>query len=67
MCTTEGTFNANGNSCSLYASTSAAASGGSFSSDATNFTGIARNYYRITVRVVGPRSTSTLVQAFVTI
>jgi hypothetical protein len=67
MCSAEGNYNAAGNSCSLLASNSPAASGGSFSSDAFNFTGNAQNYYRVTVRVVGPRNTSTLVQAFVSL
>jgi Tfp pilus assembly protein PilX len=67
MCSAEGNTNATGNSCSLLAALSGAASGGSFSSDAVNFTGIARNSYRITVRVTGPRSTSTLVQTFVSL
>jgi type IV pilus assembly protein PilX len=67
MCSAEGNYNAAGNSCSLLAATSPAASGGSFSSDAFNFTGTAQNYYRVTVRVLGPRNTSTLVQAFVSL
>lgn len=67
MCSAEGNPNATGNSCSLLGSTSGAASGGSYASDATNFTGTAQNYYRVTVRVVGPRSTNTLVQAFVSL
>jgi Tfp pilus assembly protein PilX len=67
MCSSEGNSNASGNSCSLLAANSPAATGGSFSSDATNFTGVAQNYYRVTVRVVGPRNTSTLVQAFVSL
>lgn len=67
MCSAEGNPNATGNSCSLLGATSGAASGGSYASDATNFTGTAQNYYRVTVRVVGPRSTSTLVQAFVSL
>jgi Tfp pilus assembly protein PilX len=67
MCSSTGSANATGNSCSLLAANSPAATGGSFSSDATNFTGVAQNYYRVTVRVSGPRSTSTLVQAFVSL
>jgi Tfp pilus assembly protein PilX len=67
MCSSEGTPGATGNSCSLLAALSGAASGGSYASDATNFTGTALNYYRVTVRVVGPRNTSTLVQAFVSL
>lgn len=67
MCSTEGNTNATGNSCSLLTSTPTAANGGSFSADAINFTGIAQNYYRISVRVLGPRNTSTLVQTFVSL
>ena len=39
--------------------------GCSMSSDADVFASPARNQYRITVRVLGPRNTSTLVQTFV--
>lgn len=67
MCSAQGGPNAAGNSCSLLASTSPAATGGSFTSDATNFTGVPQNYYRVTVRVSGPRSTGTLVQTFVSL
>lgn len=67
MCSSEGNINATGNSCSLLTSTPTAANGGSFSADAVNFTGVAQNYYRISVRVLGPRNTSTLVQAFVSL
>lgn len=67
MCSTQGNTNAAGNSCSLLTSTPTAANGGSFSADAVNFSGVAQNYYRISVRVLGPRNTSTLVQAFVSL
>jgi type IV pilus assembly protein PilX len=67
MCSAEGNPNDPGVSCSLLTAGSAAASGGSYAGDATNFTGNAQNYYRVTVRVVGPRNTSTLVQAFVSL
>jgi len=43
------------------------ASGGSFSSDAVNFTGSAKYFYRITVQVVDPRNSSSLSQTFVTL
>ena len=65
MCSAPGNPNAAGVACSLLTASSAAAAGGSYAGDATNFTGNAQNYYRITVRVVGPRNTSSLVQAFV--
>ena len=67
MCSTQGNPNAAGNSCSLLTAAPTAANGGSFSADAVNFTGVAQNYYRISVRVLGPRNTSTLVQTFVSL
>ena len=67
MCSTQGNTNAAGNSCSVLTSTPTAANGGSFAADAVNFIGVAQNYYRISVRVLGPRNTSTLVQAFVSL
>jgi type IV pilus assembly protein PilX len=67
MCSAQGNPNAAGNSCSSLIATPTAANGGSFSADATNFMGTAQNYYRISVRVLGPRNTSTLVQTFVSL
>lgn len=67
MCSAQGNPNDAGVSCSLLTAGSAAASGGSYSSDATNFTGTAQNYYRITVRVQGPRNTNALTQTFVSL
>jgi len=67
MCSTQGNANAAGNSCSLLTAAPTAANGGSFAADATNFSGVAQNYYRISVRVLGPRNTSTLVQTFVSL
>jgi len=67
MCSSQGNVNAAGNSCSLLTTTPTAANGGSFSADAVNFSGVAQNYYRISVRVLGPRNTSTLVQTFVSL
>ena len=67
MCSIQGNPNATGNSCSLLSSSSSAANGGSFASDATNFSGVAQNYYRISVRVLGARNTSTMVQTFVSL
>jgi len=67
MCSSQGNPNAAGNSCSRINAASAASNGGSFAADAVNFSGVAQNYYRISVRVLGPRNTSTLVQAFVSL
>lgn len=67
MCSSQGNVNAAGNSCSLLTAAPTAANGGSFSADAVNFAGVAQNYYRISVRVLGPRNTSTLVQTFVSL
>lgn len=67
MCSIQGNPNAAGNSCSLLIAAPTAANGGSFSADAFNFSGVAQNYYRISVRVTGPRNTSTLVQTFVSL
>lgn len=67
MCSNQGNTNATGNSCSLLTTTPTAANGGSFAADAVNFSGVAQNYYRISVRVLGPRNTSTLVQTFVSL
>lgn len=67
MCSAPGNPNDPNVNCSLLTAASAAASGGSYAGDATNFSGAAQNYYRVTVRVVGPRNTSTLVQTFVSL
>ncbi len=67
MCSAPGNPNDPGVSCSSLTAGAAAAAGGSYAGDATNFTGGAQNYYRVTVRVVGPRNTSTLVQSFVSL
>lgn len=67
MCSAPGNPNDPGVSCSLLTAGTAAASGGSYAGDATNFTGNAQNYYRVTVRVVGPRNTGALVQTFVSL
>lgn len=64
MCSSEGNPNDAGNLCSRSAPGGAGATGGSMASDATVFEGSARNYYRVTVRVLGPRNTGTLVQTF---
>ena len=54
-----------GQKCSTYVGTSAAASGGSQSVDAPEFKGVTFVYYRITVRVRGPRNTQSYVQSLV--
>jgi type IV pilus assembly protein PilX len=45
----------------------ASSSGNSYSSDAVIFNGLPKNFYRITIQVTGPRNTTTLTQAFVTL
>ncbi len=65
MCTTAGNPNAAGNACSTLSGTNAI--GGSYSSDAINFTGSPVYFYRITVQVRDSRNTTTLSQAFVTL
>jgi type IV pilus assembly protein PilX len=65
MCKVTGSPTNAGNFCaSLNGST---ANGGSYSSDATNFTGSPKYFYRITIQVVDTRNSSTLSQAFVTL
>lgn len=65
MCKLTGSPTGTGNFCaSLNGST---ANGGSYSSDAVNFTGSPKYFYRITVQVVDSRNSSTLSQAFVTL
>jgi Tfp pilus assembly protein PilX len=65
MCTAQLDPNDPNNLCSRLSVSSPGATGGSFSSDAANFSGTTQHYYRITVRVLGPRNTSTLAQSFV--
>jgi len=65
LCKVTGTPTAAGNFCSsLNGSTGA---GGSYSSDAVNFNGSAKYFYRITVQVVNTRNSSSLSQTFVTL
>jgi type IV pilus assembly protein PilX len=65
MCKLTGNPTDSGNFCaSLNGSTS---NGGSYSSDAINFTGSPKYFYRITIQVVDTRNSSTLSQAFVTL
>jgi Tfp pilus assembly protein PilX len=64
MCTKAGSTNATGQFCAAQLSSST--NTGSQSSDAITFIGSSLSFYRITVQVMGPRNTSTLSQAFVT-
>jgi Tfp pilus assembly protein PilX len=66
MCSIAGSPNAAGQFCSSLNGTSTTA-GNSYSSDATTFTGAPKNFYRVSIQVVGPRNTATLTQAFVTL
>jgi type IV pilus assembly protein PilX len=65
MCKITGNPSGVGNYCaSLNGST---ANGGSYSSDAVNFAGSPKYFYRITTQVVDQRNSSTLSQTFVTL
>jgi len=65
MCAITGTPNANGNYCSALSGTTSI--GGSYSSDAINFSGSPVYFYRVSVQVRDSRNTTTLSQAFVTL
>ena len=67
MCTAQLAPDDPDNVCSrLSSSSSPGASGNSYRNDAENFSGgSSQHYYRITVRVLGPRNTSSLMQSFV--
>lgn len=65
MCKITGLPTGTGNFCA--SANGSAANGGSYSSDAVNFTGSPKYFYRITVQVVDQRNSSTLSQAFVTL
>ncbi len=65
MCLVGGSPNATGNTCA--SGSGSAANGGSYSSDAVNFAGSPKYYYRITIQVRDNRNSSTLTQAFVTL
>jgi type IV pilus assembly protein PilX len=64
MCQIAGSPNAAGNYCS--SASGGSANGGSYSSDAVNFAGSGKNFYRITIQVRDSRNSTTLSQAFVT-
>jgi Tfp pilus assembly protein PilX len=66
MCSQQGSPNNAGQFCSSLNGTSTS-SGNSFSSDAITFAGAPKNFYRISIQVLGPRNTATLTQAFVTL
>jgi type IV pilus assembly protein PilX len=65
MCQLTGIPTGAGNYCSSLNGT--AANGGSYSSDAVNFIGSPKYFYRITVQVVDTRNSSSLSQTFVTL
>jgi Tfp pilus assembly protein PilX len=65
MCKITGSPTTTGNFCASL--NGSASNGGSYSSDAVNFTGSPKYIYRITVQVTDPRNSSTLTQAFVTL
>ena len=65
MCKLNGSPTGAANFCSSLNGSNA--NGGSYSSDAVNFVGSPKYFYRITVQVVDPRNSSTLSQAFVTL
>jgi len=65
MCKVTGNPSGAGNFCS--SSTGGVGNGGSYSSDAVNFAGSAKYFYRISVQVVNLRNSSTLTQTFVTL
>jgi type IV pilus assembly protein PilX len=66
MCSIAGAPNAPNQFCSSLNGTASSA-GNSYSSDAVIFSGLPKNFYRISIQVVGPRNTTTLTQAFVTL
>ena len=66
MCSIAGAPNAANQFCSSLNGTASSA-GNSYSSDAEIFNGLPKNFYRITIQVVGPRNTTSLTQAFVTL
>lgn len=64
LCTQPGlSYNAPNQQCATYTGTSAAASGGSQSVDAPEFSGVVYVYFRVTSRAVGPRNTISYVQS----
>jgi type IV pilus assembly protein PilX len=64
MCAITGSTNAVGQFCAAQTG-GAVGTGGSASSDGFDFKGSPKNFYRISIQVVGPRNTTTLSQAFV--
>jgi type IV pilus assembly protein PilX len=60
--TYNGVSNGVTNECSLYYSNSTGTSGGSMSVGAPQFQGIPQLFYRITVRIDGPRNTISIIQ-----
>jgi len=64
MCTSAGS--PSNQFCSSANSSGGGSAGKSYSTSAANYLGASTNFYRITIQVVGPRNTTTLSQAFVT-
>jgi type IV pilus assembly protein PilX len=69
MCSAEGDSQAVGNDCSVSPTASASTCSGGSSCDAqkVNLNSVGQVYYRITVRVDGPRNTQSFVQSMVAI
>ncbi len=69
MCSAEGDAQAVGNDCSVSPNATASSCSGGSSCDAqkVNLNSVGQVYYRITVRVDGPRNTQSYVQAMVAI
>lgn len=67
MCSTAGDSQLTSNDCSVAPSATASTCGGGSSCDAarTNLNSVSQVYYRVTVRVAGPRNTVSFVQSMV--
>ncbi|HRA97606.1 MAG TPA: hypothetical protein PLF68_11765 [Nitrospira sp.] len=64
LCTQPGlTPNQGNNRCATYSSSTAAAPGGSLSSDAPAFSNVTYVYLRVTAKVVGPRNSVSYIQS----
>ncbi len=67
MCTQAGNPSNPGQFCSTANSTAANNTGKSYKSSSHGFTGTPINFYRVTIQVIGPRNTTSLSQAFLTL
>lgn len=67
MCTQAGAPSNPGQFCSTANSTAASSTGKSYKTSSHTFTGTPVNFYRVSIQVVGPRNTTTLSQAFITL